>query len=325
MSNSESIRAHGSSFQRVFWLVSNLLFSSLILLFLFWIVTSFFILDGMRSQEASTAHLLLVFDQPPSSKEIQGLVSTMEKVAGPGSVTSFQANNQSSPTERRNSKRILSVSVSLGQTPKGQTILLGDQIRSIQQIVKNDTSIKEIVFNPDWVARVDLLAGISGGMKKILAALLSFLSIGLGIYWTRWGIVLWNTLFSNRTHSSSNVQDKGDRQPLFHREKPQPGSFEKENRESFQTFQIPGVVRLVVGGIFGVISAGAALLLSWILRRFLYPEMVTPFARGSMVTLPFSNHIEFYFILGSGLIGILGGIFCTILPKYAEPEKGFYA
>lgn len=317
MPNSDSNEDFQFSFRTWFSLFSHLFFSSVLLLFLFWTLTSFWSLDSMRTQAASSAHLLLIFDTPPSPSEIQGLVKTMEKVSGSGTVTSFHPQDAKSPTEQRNSKRILSVAVSLGQGPHGQVVTLGDQIRSIQQIVKNDTSIKEIVYNPQWVARVDLLAGISEGMKKALEILVGALCLGLGLYWASWGNSLWSHLFS--PHSTGGRSSSERRSPLFQRE-----SIPDEQVE-FPSLPPPipgpsGIVRIFASGFCGFISGGVAVFVAWILRTFLYPGMDNPFRPGFIGTTTYLDPLWIAFILACGLVGWLGGILYLLLPFPTRKE-----
>ncbi len=312
MSSPDSDNLPGTSFQSWFWILSNLIFSSIFLLFVFWTLTTYLLLDNLRIESASTAHILLVFDTPPTGPEIQGLKATIEKIAGEGSVSSLKAPDLKSRVGRNNSQRILSVAVSLGRTPTGETVGLSAQIRSIQEIVRNDTAIKEIVFNPDWVSRVDLLAGISRGIKKGLEVLGGLVFLGFGLYWARVSLLLWSHLFP-ATSLSGRREPSGPRSPLFQRESegqdlPVPGTEEKEGGHSSAFLRIP------FAGVWGALAASVAVFLAWSLRAFLYPGPENPFMAGAMGSLPLAKNLWILFPALCAGVGIVGGILYLLLP-----------
>ncbi len=311
MSHPDTEAPPASSARSWFWLMANLAFSSLILLFLFWTSTVFLILDNMRLETASAAHILLIFDTPPSPKEIQGLTATMEKIAGTGSLSALQAPDQKSRTGRATSRRILSVAVSLGQTPDGHFVTLSEQISSIRQILKNDSEIKEIVFNPDWVSRVDALAGISLGVRKGIVVLGGLLLVGLALYWGRISLPFWAHLFPGSRSREARAQ-AATRSAIFQRQEdlPPPPSapFEKKGDSP------PVILRLPSGALWGMLASSIAIFLVWLFRTILYPGLQNPFMVGAMGANPIASHLWILFPVFCGAIGLLGGLVCLILP-----------
>ena len=321
MSIPESDNLPGNPFQSWFWIISNLIFSSIFLLFVFWTLTTYLLLDNLRVGSASTAHILLIFDTPPTAPEVQGLKATIEKIAGEGSVSSLKAPDLKSRVGRNNSQRILSVAVSMGRTPTGEMVGLSAQIRSIQEIVKNDTAIKEIVFNPDWVSRVDLLARISRGIKKGLEVLGGFVFLGFGLYWARVSPFLWSHLFPT-TSLSGRRESSGARSPLFQRESegqdlPGPGPAERADGHS------SAILPILSAGIWGGLAASVAVFLAWSLRAFLYPGPENPFIAGAMGSLPLVQPLWILFPALSAGVGVGGGILSLFLPFPARKREFF--
>ncbi|MCL4485970.1 MAG: hypothetical protein M1537_06540 [Nitrospirae bacterium] len=319
MSYSESDTFSGPSFRSWFWILSNLIFSSILLLFVFWTVTTYLLLDNLRLRSAAAAHILLIFDTPPAPAEIQGLKATMEKIAGEGSVSSLQAPDRQSRTGRKNSQRILSVAVSLGRAQDGQTVTLSDQIRSLQQIVKNDTAIKEVVFNPEWVARVDLLAGISERAKKGLEVLGGLLSLGLALYWARVSLLFWSHLFPARPRALR--RDPPPRQgSLFQREREDEENFPLPEREEEEKKDLPSFLRIPSAGLWGALAGLVAVFLAFSLRSILYVGSQNPFLPGALGSHPLTNHL---WIMGSALgagLGLAGGVLYLVLP-FPSPKR----
>ncbi|MDA8027534.1 MAG: hypothetical protein M0Z25_00930 [Nitrospiraceae bacterium] len=321
MSIPESDNLPENPFQSWFWIISNLIFSSIFLLFVFWTLTTYLLLDNLRVGSASTAHILLIFDTPPTGPEVQGLKATIEKIAGEGSVSSLNAPDLKSRVGRNNSQRILSVAVSMGRTPTGEMVGLSAQIRSIQEIVKNDTAIKEIVFNPDWVSRVDLLARISRGIKKGLEVLGGFVFLGFGLYWARVSPFLWSHLFPT-TSLSGRRESSGARSPLFQRESegqdlPGPGPAEREGGHS------SAILPILSAGVWGGLAASVAVFLAWSLRAFLYPGPENPFIAGAMGSLPLVQPLWILFPALSAGVGVVGGILYLFLPFPARKREFF--
>ncbi len=318
MSHNDPEMHPGSSARSWFWLMANLAFSSLILLFLFWTSTVFLILDNMRLETASAAHILLIFDTPPSPKEIQGLTATMEKIAGTGTVSSLQAPDQKSRTGRSNSRRILSVAVSLGQTPTGQFVTLSEQISSIREIVKNDSEIKEIVFNPEWVSRVDALAGISRGVRKGIVILGGLVFVGMALYWGRISLSFWSHLFPG-SRSREGRSPAAPRSAIFQRQEEFPASdsvpLEREGEPP------AAILRLPSGALWGILAASIATFLVWAFRTALYPGLQNPFVAGAMGAHPFASHLWILFPGFCGVIGLLGGLVSIILPLPSEGRE----
>ncbi|MDA8112417.1 MAG: hypothetical protein M0T83_08200 [Nitrospiraceae bacterium] len=321
MSFPDSDNIPENPFQSWFWIISNLIFSSIFLLFVFWTLTTYLLLDNLRIGSASTAHILLIFDTPPTGPEVQGLKATIEKIAGEGSVSSLTAPDLKSRVGRNNSQRILSVAVSMGRTPTGEMVGLSAQIRSIQEIVKNDTAIKEIVFNRAWVARVHLLARISRGIKKGLEVLGGFVFLGFGLYWARVSPFLWSHLFPTPSLSAPR-ESSGMRSPLFQRESegqdlPGPGPAEREGGHS------SAILHILSAGVWGGLSASVSVFLAWSLRAFLYPGPENPFMAGAMGPLPLLHPLWIFFPALSAGVGIVGGILSLLLPFPARKRDLF--
>ncbi len=308
----------GATVRSWIWLMANLAFSSLILLFLFWIFSIYLILDNMRLESAAAAHILLVFETPPSPKEVLGLTATMEKVAGKGSVSSLAPPDQKSRTGRSNSRRILSVAVSLGRLPDGQTVTLAEQIRSIREIIKNDSEIKEVVFNPDWVSRVDSLAGISRGVQKGILVLGGLVCVGMAIYWGRISLSLWLHLFPGFS-SRETSRPVASRSTIFQRQDENPAVVprraEKEKGKAATFLCVPS------GGLWGIVVAFIALFLAWMFRTALYPDKQNPFVAGAMGPFPVSNHLWILIPGFCGAIGLLGGLFCYMFSFLSEERE----
>ena len=182
-SATSDIPSDPSPFRSWAFIIVHLLSSAFLLLFVFWTLMTYRALEAMRSREASSAHLLIVFDQPPPKKEIAGLQATLEKIVGTGNVSPMSVQAGQGPTERRTRQRVLSVLLAPGQDAAGRPVLLADMIRSISQVVHNDARIQDVVYSPDWISRVDSLMFLSLGIRKGLLLVGALAAVSLSLYW----------------------------------------------------------------------------------------------------------------------------------------------
>jgi len=295
-------------------LFGRIVFSSVLLLFLFWSFTTIKLLNALREKSASSAHLILVFENPPSVKEVSGLQAVLEKIAGPGSVVSL-ADSSSHPKNGGDmrSRRLLSVTISLGHNLDGQIVALSDQVHSIQSIVKNDSQISEVIFNPDWVSKVDEMAQISERIRVSLNVFLILLFSGIALYWGRISPSVMNGIVRTAVISAAPAP-KDNRTPIFRRENISTGLTNNNtvelSRADLSESGFFGRIRssAALGGVCGIL----AIFLAWTIRSMIYPAGMNPFQGNGMVlmkTVPFWMAFPFL----TGLAGMLGGFVNAVL------------
>lgn len=253
-------------------------FSALILLFLFWAFTTSNFLDDLRKKSVSSAHMLLIFGTPPSDQEISGLKVALEKIAGGKSVVSMSEMPQENKRATIRSRRILSVTLSLGKTPGGKIVNLSDQVQSIQSIVKNDSQINEVIFNPEWVSKVDEMAHISERIRRSLILFLGVLLAGISLYWGGASREIWQFMVAFTSPVSSGW-GAGDRSLQFQRvDEGKDGiatdrEFSPESEHPCFTV----VTRVKTSALFGGFSGIVAIFIMWTSKSMIYPDGVNPF------------------------------------------------
>jgi hypothetical protein len=292
-------------------ILSHLLFSSFLLLFFFWTLSTAIFLEAMRSREASSAHLLIVFDQPPPQKEADGLKATLEKIVGTGNVSPMVAAPGEGPSERRTRKRILSVLLVPGTKNDGHPVLLSEMVRSITQVVHNDARVQDVVYSPDWIERIDSLLALSIKIHRGLFLLLILFALSLSLYWGAAGPDLVALLgdLSRPDEGSGGAR----RTPLFSQE-PAASSDDPSFLKVHRSNPLP---RPFSGALFGGVSALIVLLLSWSLKGILFPEGSSPFAAFPGV-LPLGGRPWLLFFVGAVGCGLLGGIFSAGLSGFSK-------
>lgn len=305
-------KAFPGRFRAGSWLFLNLFFSSFLLLFLFWSLTTLTLLDGLRTQSSSSAHLLVVFLNVPSEQEVAGLKATLEKIAGTGSVLPMSAGPLKTPSA--SFRRVLDVTLTLGRSAGGRVVPLADQVQSIQTLLKNDAQIRRIIFSENWIARVDALARISDRIRTSFVFFLMILSLGLAVYW---GALSHTFGQAAEVTFRPGERSPEEREPVFRRD-PLPS----------ERVPVEGVARTILpfpgmrhGGLFGCLCGLLALFLAWSSRQVLYPPGMDPFHGGlpgalspalSAVILP----------AFSGGLGMLGGLVRDLGFRGPEPEAG---
>jgi len=294
-----------------FRILSHLLFSSFLLLFFFWTLSTATFLEAMRNREASSAHLLIVFDQPPPQKEEEGLKATLEKIVGTGNVSPMPVASGEGPSERRTRKRILSVLLVPGTKNDGHPVLISEMVRSISQVVHNDARIQDVVYSPDWVGRVDALLALSIKIHRALILLLILFGVPLSLYWGATGARLVSLL--GELSRPDEGAGGGRRTPLFSQESVVPG----DAPSSTPTHRPLPLPRPISAALFGGVSAMIVLLLSWSLKSVLFPEEVSPFAAFPGM-LPVGGRLWLLFLAGAVGSGFFGGIIYAPLSSPRE-------
>jgi hypothetical protein len=295
------------------WIAGAVFFSSLFLFFLFWSFSVTRFLDGLRERSASSAHMLLVFGAPPSDKEVSGIKVELEKLVGPGNVISMSelSEKKSSPSFR--SRKVLSITISLGVRPDGKIVTISEQVQSIQSLMKNDAQIQEVIFNPDWVAKVDEIALISERLRFSLKFFLILLFLGAALYWGSVSGEIGRWIFSNPAPDNSMVS-KDTRLLLFRREpvggengaveSNLPSPPESEAKKAGPSPRISAAIGLFCGIL--------AMVFAWTTKSMMYPVGMDPFQDNE---IGFISHVPVWiaFPLVAGLAGLLGGFATTIL------------
>ena len=297
--------SESTSFRSASFVLAHLLFSSFLLLLIFWTFSTYTLLDAMRVRDASSAHLLIVFDRPPPKKEALGLQATLEKIVGAGNVSPMPIQSGQGPTERRTRQRVLSVLLVPGKAPDGTPVSLSDMVRSISQVVHNDARIQDIVYSPDWISRVDSLMSRSLQLRKGLLLVLSLAAFALSLYWGVTGAPLIARL--SRLARSGEGTELLPRTMTFRTDPSHP---DIESRRRSRT--PPSFFRRVFSSVLmGGISSLIVLLFAWSLRNVLFPEPLSPLT-ALPIPIPFGGRLWLLFIVGSLLGGLGGGIIASL-------------
>ncbi len=309
-SATSDIPSDPSPFRSWAFIIVHLLSSAFLLLFVFWTLMTYRALEAMRSREASSAHLLIVFDQPPPKKEIAGLQATLEKIVGTGNVSPMSVQAGQGPTERRTRQRVLSVLLAPGQDAAGRPVLLADMIRSISQVVHNDARIQDVVYSPDWISRVDSLMFLSLGIRKGLLLVGALAAVSLSLYWGLMGPPLFNRL--RQLSRSGELSSGSGRTSMFGQETSPSKDLPLRSRME-ESLPVSFGLRSFGGAALGGISALIVLLLSWSLKSVLFPSTFpSPLSLGLLHEGP----LLLVFVLGSFGAGLLGGALAALIsPK----------
>lgn len=313
-SGASEFPSDSSPFRSWVFIIVHLLSSAFLLLFVFWTLMTYRELEAMRSGEASSAHLLIVFDQPPPKKEIAGLQATLEKIVGAGNVSPMPVEAGQGPTERRTRQRVLSVLLVPGQDAAGRPVLLADMIRSISQVVHNDARIQDVVYSPDWISRVDALMFLSLSLRKGLLLVGSLAALAISLYWGLMGAPLFLRL---RQLSRSGEPSVGaPRTSMFGQETPPPGTLPLQTLQEASPPLSFGL-RSLGGALLGGISALIVLFFSWSLKSVLFPSTVpssVPLSSG----LLHEGRLLLIFVLGAFGSGLLGGALASLISPGAR-------
>jgi hypothetical protein len=252
--------------------------------------------------------MLLIFGSPPSDQEIAGLKVALEKITGGESVVSMSELPQESKRAIIRSRRILSVTLSLGKTPGGKIVNLSDQVQSIQSIVKNDSQINEVIFNPEWVSKVDEMAHISERIQRSLVLFLVVLFAGISLYWGGASPEIWHFMVGFISPRNSEGA-AGDRALQFQRVE------EESNRitidHEFARASAPPcftvLSRMKTSALFGGFSGIVAMFIMWTSKSMIYPDGMDPFrdlGAGIAQQIP----LWVLYPLLSGTAGGIGGL-----------------
>ena len=290
------------------FIIVHLLASSFFLLFVFWTLVTYGSLEAMRSREAASAHLLIVFDQPPPQKEIAGLQSTLEKIVGAGNVSPMPVQSGQGPTERRTRHRVLSVLLTPGKDPQGRPVLLSDMIRSISQVVQNDARIQDVVYSPDWIARVDSLMFLSLHLRKGLVLVGSLAALSLSLYWGLMGPPLFVRL--KRLSRSGEAVEPRPRTTQFRSDDNHPEILPLQEEPPS-----PPVLKSAFSAAYlGGVSALIVLLFAWSLKSLLFPPALSDFFSLSSAP-PREGRFLLFFVLGALAAGFFGGLTTSLFSR----------
>ncbi len=299
-------------FRSLSFVLAHLLFSSFLLLSIFWTFSTYTILDAMRIRDASSAHLLIVFDRPPPKKEASGLQVTLEKIVGAGNVSPMPIQSGQGPTERRTRQRVLSVLLVPGKAPDGTPVSLSEMVRSISQVVHNDARIQDIVYSPDWISRVDSLMSLSLQLRKGLLLVLFLAAFSLSLYWG----VLGAPLVARLGHLSRSGEgaEAFPRTGTFRSDPSRPEIESTPRRRTPPSFFQRVFSSVLMGGTSSLI----VLLFAWSLKNVLFPEPFSPLT-ALPLPIPFGGRLWLLLIMGSLLGGLGGGVIAA--PFSSRPQS----
>ena len=307
---SESV-SDSTSFRTISFVLAHILFSSFLLLLIFWAFSTYSVLEAIRIRDASSAHLLIVFDRPPPKKEASGLQTTLEKIVGAGNVSPMPIQSGQGPTERRTRQRILSVLLVPGKSPDGAPVSLSEMVRSISQVVHNDARIQDIVYSPDWVSRVDSLMSLSLQLRKGLLLVLFLATLSLSLYWGVVGAPLVARLV-HLSHSGEGAESL-PRTRTFRTDPSCPEIESTPRRPRPPSF----FQRVFSSVLMGGISSLTALLFAWSLKNVLFPEPLSPLAPLPL-PIPFGGRLWLLFIVCSLLGGLGGGVIASLFSSRGQ-------
>jgi hypothetical protein len=265
------------SFFRQF--VSITFFSLLFCVFL-WMISSFLMVEQIRTSSLENTHMVVVLDQKISNSDYQKIfgqlsfITTNIKPLSLDEVNQFAQPSISDPISGTTKKMIL-LTLSMGKNNRGERVTLADQALSIHKILSGNRHVLLVEDNLPWAEKLDSLDLLMIHLKRSGLMLLGLVFLMLILFWSFSGGV---------TEKDAGAVD------------PSGNSFWKQSDPSSFSFNREGF-RL------GFFAALGACILLFLAHPALYSPSLDPFLASSQLGIH-SKWVYFFFsfpVIGGGL------------------------
>jgi len=265
------------SFLRQF--ISIIFFSLFFSIFL-WMISSFLMMEKIRSASLENTHMVIVLDQNMTNAEYQKIygqlsfITTSIKPLSLDEVNRFAQSSSDEPISGAGKKMIL-LNLLMGKKQDGDRMTLSEQVLSVHKILSGNKRVLLVEDNLPWAEKLDSLDMLMVHMKRA-----GFMLLGLFLLLL---LLFWSFLFAAPERADDLMELSGK-------------SFWKNSDSPSTSFNQQGV-RL------GFFSALGACILLFLAHPALYSPSLDPFLESGPAGIPVTWAYYFFSfpVMGGGL------------------------